>query len=240
MSGGMTDPACLWAGARLATPVVLGYLPIGFAFGVLAVQNGIAPWLAVLMSLVVYAGSAQLIAAQMIGAGAPLLSVVATTFVVNLRHLLMSAALAPWLSRMPRSRLILFGFELTDETFALHSQRQRQGHVPIMAELIACNAAAQSAWTAGTALGALSGALLGDTRPFGLDFTLAAMFIALLTPRCRERPQLLAAITSAWLSVSLTLIGANRWAVVIATVATACLAGWLTGRKAGKKPETTA
>ncbi|MDR2727431.1 MAG: AzlC family ABC transporter permease, partial [Deltaproteobacteria bacterium] len=61
--------APLWPGARLALPVVFGYLPVGFAFGVLAVHNGIAPWLAVLMSLIVYAGSSQLIAAGLIGAG---------------------------------------------------------------------------------------------------------------------------------------------------------------------------
>lgn len=222
----------LWSGARLALPVVCGYLPVGFAFGVLAVHNGIAPWLAVLMSLIVYAGSSQLIAAGLIGAGVPIPSVVVTTFVVNLRHLLMSTALTPWLSRVPRSRLILFGFELTDETFALHSKTQRQGQPPVMAELMACNVTAQLGWVISTALGAFSGELLGDTRPFGLDFTLAAMFIALLVPQCRDRRHLLAAVTAAGLSVALTLGGAERWSVVIATVTTACLAGWLTGKRA--------
>ncbi|MDR2726714.1 MAG: AzlC family ABC transporter permease [Deltaproteobacteria bacterium] len=236
----MIDMAPLRSGARLALPVVCGYLPVGFAFGVLAVHNGIAPWLAVFMSFVVYAGSSQLIAAGLIGAGAPVLSVVVTTFVVNLRHLLMSTALAPWLSRAPRPQLILFGFELTDETFALHSQKQRLGQPPIMAELIACNAIAQSGWIASTALGAFSGELLGDTRPFGLDFTLAAMFIALLAPQCRDRPRLFAAIAAAGLSVALTLIGADRWAVVIATVTAACLAGWLSWQRTGKQAKNAA
>ena len=221
----------LWSGARRALPVVLGYLPVGFTFGVLAVRGGMPPWLAVLTSVIVYAGSAQLIAAGLIGAGVPALSIVATTFVVNLRHMLMSAALAPWLSRMPRSLLIVFGFELTDETFALYNQLRREGHPPVPMELIACNATAQLGWVVGTALGAFSGELLGDTKPFGLDFTLAAMFIALLVPQFRDRIHLLAAVTAGALSVLLTLGGANRWAVVIATVVTACLAGWLTGRK---------
>ncbi len=223
----MTAP--LWAGARRALPVVLGYLPVGFAFGVLAVRNGMPPWMAVLMSLIVYAGSAQLIAAGLIGAGVPALSIIATTFVVNLRHMLMSTALAPWLSRESRGKLILFGFELTDETFALYSRLQAQP--PAMPELLACNAVAQAGWVAGTVIGAFFSGLLGDTSPFGLDFTLAAMFIALLVPQCGDRPHLLAGILAALLSVALTLLGANRWAVVIATVLTAGLAGWLVGRR---------
>jgi 4-azaleucine resistance transporter AzlC len=226
------------SGARLALPVVLGSLPVGFAFGVLAVHNGISPWLAVVMSCVVYAGSSQLIAVNLIGAGAPVLTIVLTTFVVNLRHLLMSAALAPWLSRLPRVTLILFGLELTDETFALYSRRQRPGHLPYLpvpAELFACNAAAHLGWIASTALGAFSGELLGDTRPFGLDFTLAAMFIALLVPQCRGRLHILAACAAAGLSVALVALGVNRWAVIIATVVTACLAGWWAGGPAGRQ-----
>ena len=236
----MVDLIPLQSGARRALPVVLGYLPVGFAFGVLAVHNGLAPGPAVLMSCLVYAGSSQLIAAGLIGAGAPVLSIVATTFVVNLRHLLMSAALAPWLARVPRIRLILFGFELTDETFALHSREQSLGQPPVMAELFACNAAAQLSWVSGTALGAFSGELLGDTRPFGLDFTLAAMFIALLAPQCRSRLHLLAAMAAAGLSLALTLAGADRWATLIATVVTACLAGRLAARLTGKQAGTTA
>ncbi len=225
----------IWSGSRRALPVVFGYLPVGFAFGVLVVQNGMPPWMAVLTSIIVYAGSAQLIAAGLLGAGVSAVSIIATTFVVNLRHLLMSTALAPWLSHLPRPWLALFGLELTDETFALHSQLQRQGAAPVPAELIACNVTSQLGWIVGTALGALSGDRLGDTKPFGLDFTLAAMFIALLVPQCRNRLHLLAAAVAAALSVSFTMLGAGRWAVVAATVITACLAGAVQSRQTREK-----
>ena len=224
----------LYSGSQRALPVVLGYLPVGFAFGVLVVQNGMPPWMAVLTSVIVYAGSAQLIAAGLIGAGVSPMSIIATTFVVNLRHLLMATALAPWLSHLPRRWLALFGLELTDETFALHSQLQRQGVQPVPAEILACNVTAQLGWVTGTAMGAFSGDRLGDTKPFGLDFTLAAMFIALLVPQCRNRLHLLAALTAAALSVSFTLLGAGRWAVVAATVITACLAGVVQGKSDNK------
>lgn len=220
----------IYSGARQALPVVLGYLPVGFAFGVLVVQNGMPAWMAVLTSVIVYAGSAQLIAAGLIGTEVSALSIVATTFVVNLRHMLMATALSPWLTGWPRRFLVLFGLELTDETFALHSQSQRLGHAPVISSVLACNVTAQLGWVLGTALGAFSGDLLGDTKPFGLDFTLAAMFIALLVPQCFSRLHLLAAVSAALLAVALIALGLDRWAVVIATVTTACLAGWLQGR----------
>jgi 4-azaleucine resistance transporter AzlC len=208
---------------------VLGYVPVGFAFGVLAVQNGIPAWAAVLISVVVYAGSAQIIAAGLFGAGAPAATIVLTTLIVNLRHMLMSAALSPWLSGFARRTLIAFGLELTDETFALHNQSRARGHAPVPARLIACNLTAHISWIAGTLIGVFSGGLLGDTRLFGLDFTLAAMFIALLVPQCADRLHLLAALTSALFCTVLFLLGADRWAVVLSTAATACLAGWLAG-----------
>ena len=82
-------------GVRQALPIVLGYIPVGFAYGVLAQKNGLGLFNAVAMSVIVFAGSAQLISAGLFGAAASPFTLIFTTFVVNLRHLLMSAALAP-------------------------------------------------------------------------------------------------------------------------------------------------
>ncbi|MDR3073187.1 MAG: AzlC family ABC transporter permease, partial [Deltaproteobacteria bacterium] len=105
-------------GARLAVPIVLGYLPVGFAFGVLAVQAGMTPATVGLMSFFVYAGSSQLIAAGLLAAHTSTAGIVLTTLIVNLRHLLMSAALTPHLKGWPKPLQVLFAVELTDETFA--------------------------------------------------------------------------------------------------------------------------
>ncbi len=95
-AGSSGRPAWVRGVAR-AMPIVMGYIPIGFAYGVLAQQAGLSLFNTLAMSALVYAGSAQLIAAGLFAAAAPALSIVATTFVVNLRHMLFSAALSPYL-----------------------------------------------------------------------------------------------------------------------------------------------
>ena len=100
---------------------MLGYVPVGFAYGVLARKAGISGINTVLMSLLVYAGSAQLIAVGLFAASTSALSIIITTFVVNLRHLLMASAIAPYLKRWRKYELAAFAYELTDETFAVHS-----------------------------------------------------------------------------------------------------------------------
>ena len=105
-------------GMRFALPIVLGYLPIGFAFGVLGMQAGMTPATVGLMSLLVYAGSSQLIAAGLLAAGTGTAGIILAVFVVNLRHLLMSAALTPHLKHWTRLEQAWFSYELTDESFA--------------------------------------------------------------------------------------------------------------------------
>lgn len=231
-------------GLKRVSPVLFGYFPVGFAFGVLAVQNGLSPMQAICISICVYAGSSQLIAAGMFGAGMPLVSIVATTFMVNLRHVLMSTALSHWLSHQPRQWLILFGFELTDETFALHSKAMRHGETPNPPLLLTCNITAHVAWVLSTVCGVFFGEMLGDVRPYGLDFTLPAMFLALLIPQIVERLYLLAALCSGLVSVGLVLAGAQRWNVMLATILTASLATLLVvrqekreGKQAGNNKE---
>lgn len=215
-------------GVQRGIPIVLGYLPLGFAYGVLAVQNGIPPVPAVCMSLFVFAGSAQFIAAGLWGMGASVLSIIFTTFVVNLRHLLMAASLAPWLRSFTRTQQALFGFELTDETFALHSTAMRSGELASLPLLYGANITAHAGWVFGAVAGVLAGDFLPDPKLFGLDYALPAMFLALLLPQCLRRLHLCAALLAGLLSVSLALAGAGRWNVIVATLATATFGAVLT------------
>ncbi len=114
-------------GVQRGYPIFLGYVPLGFAYGVLAVQNGIPAVYAVLFSLLVYAGAGQFIAVGMWGAGASVFSIVFTTFVINLRHVLMSAAVAPWFAPFTRLQQTIIGWGLTDEVFAMHSMAMATG-----------------------------------------------------------------------------------------------------------------
>lgn len=214
------------AGIRKAMPVVLGYVPVGFAFGVLAREAGLSPLAATMMSLFVYAGSGQLIAVGMLAAGAGIFSVVITCGVINLRHLLMSASLAPHMRHWPMWRKLLFGFEMTDESFAIQSSRfaamcdpQNESIQPgCMAETFGINHTAHAAWIVGGFLGASFGALLGDVSRFGLDYALPTMFIALLAPRFAEKSQLAVAVFAALAAVALALLGMTQWNIIVATM----------------------
>ncbi len=232
-----SSPARLpWVrGVMRALPIAMGYIPIGFAYGVLAQQAGLSDFNTLAMSLIVYAGSSQLIAVSMFAAGVPALSIVLTTFVVNLRHLLFSAAMSPHLKGWRRLELAAFAYELTDESFALHSVRFANS-VPPKSETLALNVTAQTSWVLGSWLGVVAGRLIADTRAFALDYALPAMFIALLVMQTRHRRDVGVAVFAGALAVALTLLGMSHWSVIIATVvgATAALI-WETKRNARRE-----
>ena len=125
-----------------ALPIVLGYVPVGFAYGVLAQKAGLSTLMTLLMSVIVFAGSAQLIAVGLFSAGMDPLSIILTTFVVNLRHMLFSAALSPKMGSWRNPGLAGFAFELPDGTFALHATRMADVGTPKI-ETIAVNITSQ-------------------------------------------------------------------------------------------------
>jgi 4-azaleucine resistance transporter AzlC len=201
-------------------PILLGYVAIGFAFGVLSQKAGLAWFNTLALSIVVYAGSAQLISVGLFAAGVPPISIVLTTFIVNLRHLLLSAALSPYLRGWRKRELAFFAYELTDESFAVHAAHFGAG-MWSKAEAFAINITAQVAWVAGTMLGIVAGGLIGDVRPLALDYALPALFIALLVLQIKDRVQIVVAVLGGLLALALVLAGVNQWNVIIATLVSA-------------------
>lgn len=228
----------LRAGVVRALPIVLGYVPVAFAFGVLAVKNNIPPLYAIVISLTSFTGSGQFVMASLVGASVGAASVMLTIFVVNLRHLLMSAALTPYLQPLTRWQRCLFGLQMTDETFGVHSTAFHQGWRLCLPTLYACNVTAHLAWIGGTVIGAYFGELITDVRPLGLDYALTAMFLALLVPQCRSRRHVWVALAAFALSVGLGVGGAAEWGVIIATVLAAALGAWLVRRDVPPLPGT--
>lgn len=241
-------------GLRRALPIMLGYVPVGFAFGVLAVKNNIPPALAVGMSLLMFSGSGQFVLASLWGAGAGILSVIAAVFIVNLRYLLMSAAESPWLAALPRCQRFLLGLGLTDETFVVHITALQRGWKLRLPTLYVCNSATYLSWATGSAVGAFCGELVSDVKPLGLDYALTAMFLALLVPQCVSRLHVLVAVFTAALSIALKGAGMSQWNVAVATILGAslgtvllclkrpaapdCLPGPESGSGAGAQPES--
>lgn len=165
-------------GMKAAIPIVLGYLPVGMAFGVLARHAGLTPLEAGSMSLLVYAGASQFIAVEMISKGMVLLPIVLTTFFINLRHLLMSSTLSLYFNGNRLRTLGILSAQLTDESFAVAmSDPSKIEKRPEY--LFGLQMTAQFAWIAGSVGGSLFGGLI-DHQSYGIPFALPALFICLL------------------------------------------------------------
>jgi 4-azaleucine resistance transporter AzlC len=171
-------------------------------FGALAVQAGLTVLEAQGFSFFIFAGSAQFIAVGMVQAAAPAVLIVATIFVVNLRHALYSASLAPYLAHLPRRWKIALSWLLTDEAFAMASLRYRKLDNRLAHwYTLGTGVTLWAAWQLST----LGGILLGTQIPasWGLDFALPLTFIALLVMSIDDRPGLVAALSAAVTAVFL-------------------------------------
>jgi 4-azaleucine resistance transporter AzlC len=204
---------------RQALPVVFGYVPIGFAYGVLGTTAGVPTWAIAAMSVMVYAGSAQLVAVSLLGSGAPAVTIVATTFLLNLRHVLYGSALSPYLAPMSRGRLAWVAAELTDESFVMATRaaarRPRSLSFSFMAGL---QGVAQISWIAGSLLGAVAGSFIGDPLRLGLDYALVAMFVGLLALQLHGRREIVVAVVGGAVSLGLRLAGVGSSGVIVATL----------------------
>lgn len=224
------------AGMRDSLPVVLGYLAIGMAFGVVGRTAGLSILEVFLLSVILYAGSAQFIFASMVASAAAPLAVVLTIFLVNIRHSLYSAALSPYLREQPLWKNALIGAELTDETFALATSHLVKGRTADPAWLFGINLTSQVSWVAATTLGALLGQAVSNLSALGLDFALAAMFAALLVLQMANHPRLrnavIVALVAAFLAAAGTLFFSASWAILLAAVAAATTGVLLEGGKA--------
>jgi len=172
------------AGLAAAWPICLGFIPIGLSLGVLAQKGGLAPWQMGAMSLLVFAGGSQFIAIAMLGAGASALAIVSTVFMVNLRHLLMSSALAVHFPGVSRRFLALFAYGITDESFAVNMTRFNQGGWDRRSALT-LNHATNAVWVITSVIGVYLGQLL-PPGVAGVDYALTGMFICLLVFQLRS------------------------------------------------------
>jgi 4-azaleucine resistance transporter AzlC len=253
----------LGQGAQAGLPIVLGYLSIGFAAGVVQRASGLSVAEVMLMSLLLYAGSAQFVIAGLIAAAfpaqLPVLVIIATVFLVNLRHVLLSAALAPHFTKVSAGRNALLGLQLTDETFVVAWTSLMRGTLPERgraAWMAGLNLSAYLSWAAANLAGALASGLVGDGRAIGFDFALPAMFGALLVlqftasqsmnsgtagpevvmRRARVRRMLAVALLAAALAVGIALLLPGPWNILLATLVAATLSlvldrTWKSARK---------
>lgn len=200
-----------------ALPIIIGYIPMGAAYGILARQSGLGLFPTVFMSLVVFAGASQFIAVGLLTGGATAFEVVATTLFVNLRHMLMSASLSPHYKETPRKIIPFVAWGVTDETFAISSRRYPAGEADYHYGL-ALHYTAYVSWLSGTVMGALAGALVPPALQSSLEFSLYAMFAGLVVLQVTDRLHLAVAVAAAvFCGIFSTFMG-GTWHIITAAV----------------------
>ena len=221
-------PYTFLSGARDTLPLLPGAVPFGLIYGVAARSAHIPAWLAQAMSVIVFAGSAQFAVVQLVAIGAPALVLALTGSILNLRHLLYSASLAPELRpARPRWKALL-AYLLTDEMYGVVSTRLRAGLPGDRLRWYALGSGLTlwSAWQISTLAGLLAGARI--PAGWSLDFAAPLTFIALVTPLLRDRPSIFAAVVAV-IAAGLTLHAPLKLGLVAAILA-GVLAGLLADR----------
>nr|WP_245984818.1 AzlC family ABC transporter permease [Biomaibacter acetigenes] len=171
-------------GLRQGIPIALGYIPVSFTFGLMAVNGGIPVWTAILISLSNLTSAGQFAGTNLIIANASLLEITLTTFVVNIRYMLMSLSLSQKVApQMAFLKRCIVAFGITDETFAIASLEKGEITFNYFLGLVTCP---YWGWALGTALGALTSSVLPKTFQSSMGIALYAMFIALVVPAAKK------------------------------------------------------
>lgn len=214
-------------GIRHSLPIVMGYLPYGIAYGLLSKQTGLNLLETLLMSAFVYAGTAQFVAVAMLQAGQAVSAIVISTFVINVRYVLMNGALLPMLKGWDGLHQFLLSFYVSDETFVVLSNHAQ--HKPLSkAYAFSVNGTALGGWLLCSYLGFGVGGYIPDLKKFGLDFTLSAVLIALSVLMIKSRLSAVVAILSCLFSTALVLAGYPQVSVLSAAIIAASFGTFFT------------
>ncbi|MBN7839310.1 AzlC family ABC transporter permease [Stenotrophomonas maltophilia] len=168
-------------GLRAAVPVMIGFIPFALVLGAQAAQKGLSALEVPLMTGLNFAGGSEFAAVELWTSPPHIALIVAITALVNSRHLLMGASLAPLLQHLPRRRVLPALFFMCDESWAMGVADARRRALGFsLAYYLGVSAGLYTVWVACTALGAIVGPLLGDIHAYGFDMAFPAVFLVLL------------------------------------------------------------
>lgn len=226
-----------FTGIKAELPLLIGVIPFGMIYGVVALNAGISPGTAQAMSTIVFAGSAQFVAAQLIGTGTPAIVIVATVAIVNLRHALYSASVAPHLKKKSSFWKWGLAYLLTDEAYAMSITHYQQASDNPSAQFQIANnkhwfylgagLALWGTWQLSTAVGIFVGAQVPES--WALDFTLALTFIALVVPTLKDRASVGAALAAGIMAI-LAFTMPYKLGLVIAALVGIFVGLWIEAR----------
>jgi 4-azaleucine resistance transporter AzlC len=196
-------------------PVLTTVLVVGISFGILARESGLSPAEIVAMSVFVFAGASQFAMVQLLKDGVAWPVIVATVLLINLRHLLMAAALRPYFARVSVARRLAAAYVLTDEAFAMAIGWFRRGRTEL-AYYATFAVGLYLLWNVATVIGMLVGPSIGEPRRLGVDFAITATFIAIVVLGVRRRSDAIVGLAAAVMAAVLAYLGASVVAVVTA------------------------
>ena len=213
-------------GLKRGFPICLGYFPVSFTFGLIAVKMGFTPAQATLISLTNMASAGQFAGIRLIEGGAAYIELVVTTFIINLRYFLMSLSLSQKVNpEMPFYKRAVMAYCITDEVFALSAMEPDEVTFPFFGGLMITPILG---WTTGTLVGAVASELLSPMVQGCMGIALYCMFIAIIIPPARKsRKVALAVVVAAALSCIfkyvpginvLSQVGGGGWAIITAAI----------------------
>ncbi|MDI3477691.1 MAG: hypothetical protein PWQ59_1216 [Thermoanaerobacterium sp.] len=214
----LDDTKGTMSGIKSSLPIVMGYLPIGFAYGLLGVKSGFSVLQVFALSLFVYAGSAQFIAITLLSSGTNAITLIMTIFIVNLRHFLYSTSLSQYMKRIKRNHIPLLSFFITDETYAVAITDLQNSDNYDERYFYQLFFMSYAAWCTASFIGAISGTFIDGSANVGLDFALPAMYIALLLMQISGYKKIFVSIFSGLLSIGLIYVFPGNTNVIIASL----------------------
>lgn len=210
-------------GIKAGLPVIIGYIPIGIAYGMMASELHTHLSLTMALSLFVYTGAGQMAAINMLHTGATIFAIILTTFILNLRHIIMSTCVMDRLTDGNKFQRALLSFFITDEVFALYvSDEHSKNNIWYFFGLgLTC----WLSWAIGSFIGAQTSNLLPTVLSASLGISLYAMFIALVIPNVRKHQKLIWVILmTCVLSWFFNCFLSSSWAMIAATLLSAFIA----------------
>lgn len=226
------------AGVKSGVPIIFGFIPIGIAYAIMARHAGFSASETVFMSIAVFAGASQMMAVGMYAHGAGIAAMILTTFILNLRHLIMSTCIMNKMRSEKTSAKLLAAFGVTDESFAVFTTaKQDNCTMPYFLGLISVT---YLSWVAGSAIGAFTSDFLSPLLTASLGIALYAMFIALIMPDLKRSSRLgLLVVFTAAVNTVLNQFMTSSWALIASTLICAAIGVFFvdTGKKEGSADE---
>lgn len=212
---GTSFAAAFFIGMRLFVPVAISIAAYGLVWGVLAGQAGLSPLEVLLMSGLVFAGASQFVALESWTPGElPVLAIIVTTGIVNLRMLLMTATLRPMTRGLPWWQAAASVYLVADENWAMTMAQLGKPH-GTLGFLVGSGVCSWLAWTGSTLLGRLLGAVIDRPETYGLDFAFTATFIALLLGMWKGRGDLVPWIVAALAAIVTARLVPGNWSIIV-------------------------